>query len=254
MKAYNFLSYLKRYKMPIAGVENDPSGLYYSMNIGLAHIVMLAGYCPLQNAKNAEKTTQPCLQSGSNQRIWLEKDLASVNRVNTPWLIVLIHQPYVNSNTVHSIAAEGRIVQLTIEDLLYNNSVDLVIHGHVHSYERSCKLKNYTCDPKGPLYITVGDGGNREGLALPWVEPQPVWSVYRQASYGFGEINVVNKTHMKWVWTQNKDLTPQYVDSLWIEKGKQVSGAGNPKTGIPRYRRLRPSDQSERIDEDEDED
>jgi hypothetical protein len=24
-------------------------------------------------------------------------------------------------------------------------------------------------DPCGPVYITIGDGGNREGLALEWV-------------------------------------------------------------------------------------
>ena len=117
--------------MPSAGVENDPSGVYYSMNIGLAHIIMLSGYCPLQKGKSL-KNTQPCLQSGSNQRIWLEKDLAGVDRSITPWLIVLFHQPYVNSNTVHSIASEGISVQVVIEDLLYLHKVDLVISGHVH--------------------------------------------------------------------------------------------------------------------------
>jgi hypothetical protein len=249
MRDYSFYSYLQRYKMPIAGLENDKSGVYYSMNIGLAHIIMLAGYCPLQNGRNLEKTTQPCLQSGSNQRIWLEKDLAGVNREITPWLIVLFHQPFVNSNTVHSIAAEGRSVQNVIEDLLYANKVDLVISGHIHAYERSCKLKNYTCDSNGPLYITVGGGGNREGLALPWVEPQPSWSVYRQASYGFGEFTAVNSTHLKWFWSQNVDLTPTKIDSIWVEKGKQVSGAGYPKTVIPQYRRLRASSENERENE-----
>ena len=131
MRDYSLYSYLKRYRMPSAGPENDLSGVYYSMNIGLAHIIMLSGYCPLQKGKSL-KNTQPCLQSGSNQRIWLEKDLAGVDRSVTPWLIVLFHQPYVNSNTVHSIASEGISVQVVIEDLLYLHKVDLVISGHVH--------------------------------------------------------------------------------------------------------------------------
>lgn len=43
------------------------------------------------------------------------------------------------------------------------------------------------CPPAGPVYITIGDGGNREGLATDWMSPQPVWSNYRNASYGHGE-------------------------------------------------------------------
>ena len=99
----------------------------------------------------------------------------------------------------------------------------------------------------GPLYTTVGDAGNREGLALPWVEPQPLWSVYRQASYGFAEFTLVNSTHMKWHWSQNKELTPTKVDSIWIEKGKQVEGAGSPKTVIPQFRRLRSSESDDEV-------
>jgi hypothetical protein len=32
-------------------------------------------------------------------------------------------------------------------------------------------------DPCGPLYINIGDGGNREGLASNWTYPQPDWCV-----------------------------------------------------------------------------
>lgn len=36
----------------------------------------------------------------------------------------------------------------------------------VHAYERSNRVYNYTLDPCGPVYITVGDGGNREKMAI----------------------------------------------------------------------------------------
>ena len=37
----------------------------------------------------------------------------------------------------------------------------------VHAYERSNRVFNYTLDPCAPVYITVGDGGNREKMAIP---------------------------------------------------------------------------------------
>lgn len=36
----------------------------------------------------------------------------------------------------------------------------------VHAYERSNRVFNYTLDPCGPVHITVGDGGNREKMAV----------------------------------------------------------------------------------------
>jgi hypothetical protein len=37
--------------------------------------------------------------------------------------------------------------------------------GHVHSYERSTPVYNYTVDLCGSVHITIGDGGNSEGLS-----------------------------------------------------------------------------------------
>lgn len=95
-------------------------------------------------------------------------------------------------------------MQVAIEDILYNAKVDIVFSGHVHAYERSCQVYKYACTEGAPYYVTVGDGGNAEGLATPWVTPQPAWSLYRQASYGFGELTVVNATHSLWQWHQNE--------------------------------------------------
>lgn len=69
-----------------------------------------------------------------------------------------------------------------------------------------------------PVYITLGDGGNAEGLAQRWLEPQPDWSLYRMASYGHGALNIVNETHALWQWYQNKDLYPVVADEFWITK------------------------------------
>lgn len=88
----------------------------------------------------------------------------------------------------------------------------------MHAYERSCPAYKNNCVAGAPTYVTIGDGGNAEGLASNWVEPQPAWSVYRQASYGHGELTVYNSTHTLWQWHQNQDLSPVVADQLWLVK------------------------------------
>jgi hypothetical protein len=88
------------------------------------------------------------------------------------------------------------------------------------AYERTDRTYNYTkAGPTAPYYVTIGDGGNREGLADTWMDPQPAWSAFRLASYGHGELQVMNATHTLWTWHQNPDLEPTVADSLWVVKG-----------------------------------
>jgi acid phosphatase type 7 len=200
-----------------ARTSNPGSQLYYSYDVGLSHFVMVAGYCT--EMKSVE--TQPCLAEGSPEHNWLVADLAAVNTTVTPWVFVIFHQPYVNSNVHHAMAKEGRPMQEAIETLLYDSGVvDLALCGHVHAYERSCRVYQYECKEDAPYYITIGDGGNKEGLAVPWMEPQPEWSLFRQASYGHGELTVYNRTHALWEWHQNEDLAVTVADSFWIVKGE----------------------------------
>lgn len=42
------------------------------------------------------------------------------------------------------------------EPLFYQYGVDLVLAGHVHSYERTNRVYNYANNPCGPVYITTG--------------------------------------------------------------------------------------------------
>lgn len=58
-----------------------------------------------------------------------------VDRKRTPWLIVLFHVPWYNSNNAHH--GEGDRMMATMEPLLYDASVDMVLAGHVHAYERT---------------------------------------------------------------------------------------------------------------------
>ena len=57
-----------------------------------------------------------------------------------------------------------------------------VISGHVHAYQRShpvYKGEVAADGSKAPVYVVLGDGGNREGHALGYATPQPAWSAYK---------------------------------------------------------------------------
>jgi hypothetical protein len=42
----------------------------------------------------------------------------------------------------------------------------LCVAGHVHAYERTFPVYNYTVNKCGTVHITIGDGGNSEGISF----------------------------------------------------------------------------------------
>ncbi|EFH59507.1 ATPAP18/PAP18 [Arabidopsis lyrata subsp. lyrata] len=153
------------------------------------------------------------VQPLASVRPWMA-DLAKVDRERTPWLIVLFHVPWYNSNNAHQ--HEGDEMMAEMEPLLYASGVDIVFTGHVHAYERTKRVNNGKSDPCGPVHITIGDGGNREGLARKYKDPSPEWSVFREASFGHGELQMVNSTHALWTWHRNDDDEPTRSDEVWL--------------------------------------
>ena len=73
---------------------------------------------------------------GSAQYNWLKNDLNKIDRKKTPWLIVIVHAPWYNSNTAHQGEYESYGMKSSMEDLLFKARVDIVFAGHVHAYER----------------------------------------------------------------------------------------------------------------------
>ncbi|KAK3006865.1 hypothetical protein RJ639_015530 [Escallonia herrerae] len=215
----------------------------------------------------------------ANQYRWLERDLANVNREVTPWLVAVWNQPWYSTYKAHYKRAE--CMRVAMEELLYNYGVDIVFNGHVkrsainedeiqpdvipqlhdiacafdstniaylidltnvHAYERSNRVYNYTLDPCGPVHITVGNGGNREKMAIKHADDpgncphpstardnymgglcahnftsgqaagkfcwdqQPEYSAYRETSFGHGILEVKSKTHALWTWYRNQDM------------------------------------------------
>ncbi|KAK4484827.1 hypothetical protein RD792_007425, partial [Penstemon davidsonii] len=194
-----FVSYNARWKMPYEESKST-SNLYYSFDVAGIHAIMLGSYTDYDGS--------------SDQYNWLKADLSKVDREKTPWLLVLFHVPWYNSNYAHQ--GEGDDMMATMEPLLHAAGVDVVFAGHVHAYERSMRVFNGKPDPCGAVHITIGDGGNKEGLAHKYLDPHPEWSVFREASFGHGELKIVNSTHAFWSWHRNDDDEPVRSDQIWI--------------------------------------
>ncbi len=181
MEAKSFVAYAARFAMPAPASGVDK--VWYSIDVAGVHWITLSNYHDFS--------------AGSPQTKWLAADLAAIDRKVTPWVFVQTHAPWYNSNTAHQ--GDGEAQREVVEPMLYAAGVDMVMSGHVHAYERSHRAYKNKRDAAGPVYITIGDGGNREGLATKWGTPTPV-SALRVSTYGHGEIVIYNATTIGWEW------------------------------------------------------
>ena len=183
-----FTNYLARFPMPAPQ-------LYFSYELGLAHIVHLNSY---------DYFLDPgAFNSSSRQLAWLRKDLRAVNRTMTPWVIVCAHSPWYNSNTAHHNEREEVLLRKLMEPVLFAHGVDLVFAGHVHAYERMFPVyANITNKTGAPTYINIGDGGNREGPADKYLN-KPEWSAFREPIFGHGELKILSASVAEWYWHRN---------------------------------------------------
>ncbi|KAI3443536.1 hypothetical protein Pfo_000201 [Paulownia fortunei] len=206
-----FRPYTHRYHVPYKASKST-SPLWYSIKRASAYIIVLSSY-------SAYGKYTP-------QYNWLQQELPKVNRAETPWLIVLVHSPWYNSNNYHYM--EGESMRVMFEPWFVQNKVDIVFAGHVHSYERSERISNVQYnitnglsapikDTSAPVYITIGDGGNIEGLANGFTDPQPSYSAFREASFGHAILEIKNRTHAFYTWHRNQDNEPTVADSTKIQ-------------------------------------
>ncbi|GJW77288.1 purple acid phosphatase 2-like protein [Tanacetum coccineum] len=205
-----FKPYTHRYQIPFEASQST-SPLWYSIKRASAYIIVLSSY-------SAYGKYTP-------QYNWLEKELPKVDRSETPWLIVMAHTPLYNSYIYHYM--EGESMRVQFEPWFVKYKVDVVFSGHVHAYERSERVSNIDynivngkCSPvpdeSAPIYITIGDGGNIEGLAINMTEPQPTYSAFREASYGHAIFDIRNRTHAYHSWHRNQDGYAVTADSTWF--------------------------------------
>jgi hypothetical protein len=204
---YNGTVFANRFRMP----SNGNGNFYYSYKVGPVHIIAFSTDGPMSDATN------------SPEFVWLEKDLNSVDRSQTPWVVFSTHRP-IYSSTKKEADQHKREREL-LEPVLLKHKVDLVLVGHVHSYERVYPningvpvvngTSNVYINPTAPAYVVQGTGGSFLTLPTNWVQPQPGYSANRALHYGYGMLDA-NVTHIHYAFVLEKDGS--IYDDFWIVK------------------------------------
>ncbi|XP_014257368.1 acid phosphatase type 7-like [Cimex lectularius] len=229
-EAYNFSHFRERFSMP-----GQSENLYYSFNLGPIHFVSLnteAYYFVKYGMKLLVK-----------QYEWLVNDLKEANlpenRNKRPWIIAYGHKPmYCSDNVVDDCKNKNNRVRtglpiskwFGLEDLLYENNVDVAFWGHLHSYERLYPLYNYTVrkgpkknpyhNPEAPIHIITGSAGCQENT-VNFTQVPPPWSAFRSSDYGFTILDVFNTSHLHLQQISvEKGKDRSVIDDIWIVKEK----------------------------------
>jgi len=218
-----FLSYRTRF----AAVGGATGPLYYSWEVGPLHAIHLNSYHDYIEPDAA-------FTKDSAQYKWLVADLAKIDRKKTPWVAVFLHAPWYNSNSHHQKEKEELGMQALYEDVFHAANVDLMFAGHVHAYERSLPVYNGVPTPGALTELNIGDGGNREGPATPYLA-QPTWSAFREAIFGHGELQFTNATHAHWTWHRNQDAESVGADDVWLVKNSYLNRGDGVVTGVSHF-------------------
>lgn len=180
----------------------------WSYDVGLIHFVGMS--------------TEHDYTIGSKQYLWIEKDLASVNRSLTPWVIFGGHRAmYINSNYGGAVTSDIVVMNLlidNIEPLLWKYKVNIAFWGHNHVVSRMTAALNKTViqrssarvdpnggidiawfeDPQATVHFVIGTAG--AGFTKNFVEPYPEWCETVFYRWGYAAVTAVNATHLDWLW------------------------------------------------------
>lgn len=226
--AYNFSHYTNRFSL-ISDTSNTRQNWWYSWDMSFVHFVAFSSEIYY-------------LQPWANDAIvaqyeWLEKDLSSVDRTKTPWIVLYGHRPLYCSNvddlpdctTDAQTIRDGTVIEgvnYGLDALFYRYGVDLFLTAHEHSYERSLPVYNYQVDfqpnpnvyvdAKYTTHILTGAAGCQEYLDYYSNVTWGNWSQVRSSTYGYGHLRMANATHLH--WTQELNETRDTPDDLWFVK------------------------------------
>eukprot|EP00927_Polykrikos_kofoidii_P034635 TRINITY_DN29349_c0_g1_i1.p1 TRINITY_DN29349_c0_g1~~TRINITY_DN29349_c0_g1_i1.p1 ORF type:complete len:510 (-),score=51.57 TRINITY_DN29349_c0_g1_i1:214-1743(-) len=224
--------YMHRFQMPGQGDlvhGRKGNNVYYSFDAGPAHVVAFSSEVYMWQ-----------LWDVAQQFEFLKRDLASVDRSKTPWVLVMAHRPMYCSNKdgddctkLHANLREGLPVLggrfFALEPLFQEHHVDLALWAHEHSYERTWPVYNHTVmngteapyiNPGAPVHIIAGAPGCKEQHDH-FEGPRGDWSALRSEEYGYGKLQVLNKTHLSWQQFTSSNHT--VIDEIMIVKTQMTS-------------------------------
>jgi hypothetical protein len=195
-----------RFHMPNSTENNKMSPFWYSYDLGLAHFVVIS--------------TEHNFTTGSPQYLWLQSDLqkANANRANVPWIVLFGHRPMYESENYASDSLVASYIQAYLEDLLFENKVNLALWGHYHSYQRTCPVYQNLCSgnnasPNATVHITVGSAGADLDDATLIDVP---WAMFTTFNWGYSRVLIHNSTSLQVEFVStNNDVMDSVSLSSW---------------------------------------
>lgn len=204
--------------------SSSASSHWYSFNSGPLHVIMLS--------------TEHNFTSGSSQYQWLQKDLAAVDRSQTPWILLTGHRPmYVDSTYSQGNSSDTYVSILLrdhIEPLMFKYQVDVGFWGHHHSYQRTCFVQDTVCldspisstknntttssytshEFVAPIHFLIGMGGASHSTNLRPDQPDYIEYV-NDFEYGYAlvEVDSHRSFHLSFI-TESNELR----DDFWLYK------------------------------------
>ena len=107
-----------------------------------------------------------------------------------------------------------------MEPLFVKYGVNIVLSGHDHAFLRTHHMIGSRLDPtkRGPIYLTIGAGGNRELHTPGFIHDVPEdWVAKRDNDeYGFGNLFLANVTHAHFKWVRDGTTTAGVQDDVWF--------------------------------------
>ncbi|XP_042480184.1 probable inactive purple acid phosphatase 27 [Macadamia integrifolia] len=179
----------------------------------------------------------------SEQYQWIAKDLSTVDRSKTPWLIFTGHRPMYSSEQGGLIPSVDSRFVTAVEPLLMDNKVDLVLWGHVHNYERMCAVYQNECkampkkDTNGtdtydnteynaPVHVVIGMAGFQLDNFPSKVNS---WSLVRGSKFGYVRFHAT-KQEIKVEYVNSKKLMVEdsfrMIKSYKTQSDSLVSSSG----------------------------
>jgi acid phosphatase type 7 len=157
-------------------VNSDNPPFWYAFEYGSVHIAIVS--------------SEHSLEHGSKQWLWLTRQLASVDRCKTPWLLLAIHRPLYVVKPHHANRRVAKHLRDELEDVLVKYGVDAVLSGHIHNFSRTCPVIGGKCVPHdkgGILHVITGSGGHTLSKIG---KHQDKWLAYARREFGFSRIQV----------------------------------------------------------------
>ncbi|PQP97400.1 bifunctional purple acid phosphatase 26-like isoform X4 [Prunus yedoensis var. nudiflora] len=188
------LSYADRYQYNEVGLRWDTWGRFVEQSTAYQPWIWSAGNHEIEFMPYLGEVTPfksylqryatPYLASKSSNPLWY-----AIRRASAHIIVLSSYSPFVK------YTPQWRWLEEELKRYRISN-----IHNNITSGDQ-----NPIPDKSAPVYITVGDGGNQEGLAGRFKDPQPDYSAFREAAYGHSTLEIINRTHALYHWNRNDD-------------------------------------------------